>query len=223
MSSISESSAPGIVFRWPRVYDWLLQRIWGRGEGRYRDRVLKLAGVARSDRVLDVGCGTGTLAIAAQRLVGREGRVTGVDASPEMVTRARAKAVMKGLDVDFVEAPAQHLPFADGSFDAVLSTTVIHCLPEVARRQCFAEMARVLKPGGRLLLVDFGGSETAKHSLFGHLHFHRRFDLADERARVADAGLVQIDGGPLGFSDLYFILATNAGGVGLGGTKAGGL
>lgn len=199
---------PGIVFHWPRAYDFLLRLIWGRRESRYRERVLELAGLTRGEALLDVGCGTGTLALAARRLVGRDGYVAGVDASPDMLQRARAKCGSHS-DIEFVEAPAQNLPFADLSFDAVVSTTVVHCLPEAARTRCFREMARVLKPGGRLLIVDFGGSKD-RRSLFGHMGIHRRYSLADEIRRFADAGLVRISEGPVGFSDLYYILACPA-------------
>jgi hypothetical protein len=68
----------------------------------------------------------------------------------------------------------------------------------------------VLRPGGRLLLVDFGGSADSKHSLFGHFHAHRRFDLSGESDRMAGAGLVEIESGPTGFSDLHYILATKS-------------
>lgn len=204
--------APGIVFHWPRTYDLLLRLVWGRKESHYRTRVLELAGVTRGQAILDVGCGSGTLAIEASGLVGPAGRVSGVDASPEMIGRAKAKASKLGCVIDFEEATAQDLPFPDASFDAVLSTTVLHCLPEAQRARCFEEMARVLKVDGRLLLVDFGGSAPSKHSLFGHLHIHRRFELTNESARLGEAGLTELVGGPLGLFDLHYILATRCGG-----------
>jgi SAM-dependent methyltransferase len=122
-----------------------------------------------------------------------------------MIARALAKAEAVGLSVDFREAAAQALPFADGSFDMVLSTTVIHCLPEDARPLCFAEMARVLSPSGKVMLVDFGGS--SRQTLAGHAGIHGRFDLAEERDRIAAAGMTEVASGPVGFSDLQFILA----------------
>ena len=197
----------GKLFRWPRAYDWLLKLIWGKAEGQYRDRVLELVGIGQGQSLLDVGCGTGTLAIAARKQIGRQGGVAAVDASAEIIARARRKAEALGLQIAFTEAIAQDLPFPDASFDAAVSTTVIHCLPVSARHQSYAEIARVLKPGGQLLLVDFGGSAASKRSLFGHLQAHRRFDLLEERGRLAHAGLIEIDAGPLGFSDLHFILA----------------
>ncbi|HWJ38313.1 MAG TPA: class I SAM-dependent methyltransferase [Sphingomicrobium sp.] len=202
----------GIVFHWPRAYDLLLRIVWGRGEERYRSRVLDLAGLVRGNHVLDVGCGTGTLAISAKALVGSKGRVVGVDASKEMIARARVKAWKHRASIEFIEAPAQKLPLQSGAFDVVISTTVIHCLPEAQRRACYEEMARLLQPGGRLLLVDFGGSPEAKHSLFGHLHVHRRFDLSGEAAAIASAGLKAIAQGPIGFYDLHYLLAEKAGG-----------
>jgi ubiquinone/menaquinone biosynthesis C-methylase UbiE len=202
---MAKAKAPGIVFRWPRAYDWLLRLMWGSREKRYRERVLELAGIGPGQRVLDIGCGTGTQALAARELVGDRGQVCGIDASPEMVARARSKAEAMGLYGDFREAAAQALPFVDASFDVIISTTVIHCLPEDVRALCFAEMARVLKPDGKVLLVDFGGS--SRHTLAGHAGIHGRFDLTAERERIAAAGLVEIASGPVGLSDLQFILA----------------
>ena len=205
MISITHSGSPGVVFRWPKAYDWLLRLVWGRDEQNYRHSVLELATIGEGLSVLDIGGGTGTLAIAARTRVGPNGRVSAVDASSEMIERARAKSRAAGLTVEFVEATAQSLPFESESFDRVLSTTVIHCLPKDDRKRSFMEMARVLKPGGRLLLVDFGGS--AKSSFFGHLSAHSAFDLLRERSSVVQTGLVEVASGPLGFSDLHYILA----------------
>jgi len=200
--------SPGTIFHWPRTYDLLLRLVWGREEDRYRAHVLELAQIGPGQNLLDVGCGTGTLAIAAKRLAGPGGRVTGVDASADMLARARTKAARHGLDIAFVQATAQALPFAHASFDAVLCTTVLHCLPAAQRDGCLSEMARVLKPDGRLLLVDFGGSAASKKGLFGHMHAHRRFDLAEEISGLQEAGLSETARGPTGFTDLEYVLAT---------------
>lgn len=205
-----KSDERGIIFRWPRAYDLLLRLIWGRGEDLYRAQILQLAAIKSGKKLLDVGCGTGTLAIGAKEIVRGEGLVAGVDASPRMIARAKGKAARAGVDVDFVEGTAQALPFADRSFDVVMSTTVIHCLPEAQRGHCFAEMARVLKPEGRLLLVDFGGAPESKRGVLGHMQVHRRFQLADERPRLAEAGFAECASGTMGIIDLHYILAAKA-------------
>ncbi len=107
------------------------------------------------ESVLDVGCGTGTLAIAAARRVGLSGSVVGIDASPQMVVRARWKAATAGLKPAFQVAVVERLPFADNRFDLVLSTMMLHHLPRATRQECAGEISRVLKTGGRVLGVDF--------------------------------------------------------------------
>ncbi len=78
----------GLVFHWAFAYDLLLRILWRGLERIYREKVVQLAGIGTGESVLDVGCGTGTLAIAAKRRVGPTGKVIGIDASPEMIARA---------------------------------------------------------------------------------------------------------------------------------------
>jgi ubiquinone/menaquinone biosynthesis C-methylase UbiE len=98
----------------------------------YRDP-RDLAGLKSGDSVLDVGCGTGALAMAAKQRVGASGKVHGIDASPEMIARARKKANKRGSDVGFRTAVVEELPFPDETFDAVLSTLMLHHLPGARR------------------------------------------------------------------------------------------
>jgi ubiquinone/menaquinone biosynthesis C-methylase UbiE len=143
----------------PLRYDlmiWLASR--GR-EGAFRERQLDLARIAGGESVLDVGCGTGTLAIAAARRVGETGAVTGVDPSAELLARARKKAHRARVSVTLETAGGESLPFPDESFDVVLSSLVFHHLPHAALRSSALEARRVLKPGGRLLVVDIGGTQ----------------------------------------------------------------
>jgi ubiquinone/menaquinone biosynthesis C-methylase UbiE len=127
------------------------------GLGRsFRQRTVELAGIKPGDKVLDVGCGTGTLALIAKEAAGPDGDVHGIDAAPEMIEVANRNAQKAGLAVNFQPALIEDLPFAGDEFDVVLSSFMIHHLPDDLKQQGFAELYRVLKPGGKLLVVDFG-------------------------------------------------------------------
>ena len=204
-------SAPGTkgrVLHSAAGYDllaWLL--LLGR-ERAFRDRLVLLARLEPGQSVLDIGCGTGSLAIAAKRRVGPFGRMHGIDASPEMIARARKKASKAGLDVTFTNGVVEELPFPDAHFDAVLSTLMLHHLPRAAREQCLRETRRVLKPGGHVLAVDFGGVRGDRRSLIEHFHRHGRVDVHDIVKLLSEAGLEIIESGPVGVRDLNFVLAT---------------
>ena len=118
-------------------------------------RVLASAAIAGGEHVLDVGCGTGTLAVAAARAA-PDVRVTGLDADASILARARKKAAGAGLEIGFDEGRSTALPYAEASFDLVLSTLFFHHLPDEAKRQTAAELVRVLRPGGRLVVGDLG-------------------------------------------------------------------
>ena len=103
------------------------------------------------DRVLDVACGTGIVLRTAASHVGPDGTLTGVDINPDMVTVARQVAEREGIAAEFHEAPAETLPFADGSFDVVLCGLGLMYFTD--RPAALAEMRRVLADGGRLALT----------------------------------------------------------------------
>lgn len=120
-----------------------------------KQRVLTHAAITSDEQVLDVGCGTGTLAVAAARTAAGV-RVTGLDADASILARARKKAAAAGLEIRFDEGRSTALPYADASFDLVLSTLFFHHLPDDAKRTTATELARVLRPGGRLVVGDLG-------------------------------------------------------------------
>ena len=110
--------------------------------------IQRWAGAAPLD-ALDVGCGTGFLAL---QLAGLGHRAVGVDGAEAMLTVARAKASQAGLAIDFRLADAAELPFAPASFDLVIERHVLWTLPDPAA--ALADWARVLRPGGRLILIE---------------------------------------------------------------------
>jgi ubiquinone/menaquinone biosynthesis C-methylase UbiE len=204
----AELSTPGIVLHRALLYDacvWLASL--GR-ERTYREKALDLAGLRAGESVLDIGCGTGTLAIAAKRRVGPQGKVSGIDASPEMLRRARKKAEKTGAEVTFKNGIVEALPFPDRQFDAVLSTVMLHHLGRGARQKCAEEVQRVLKPGGRVLAVDFARPATGKKGFLDHFDHHGYVSLDDMIALFARAGLNITQKGPVGMGDLHFVIAS---------------
>ena len=113
----------------------------------------QLGRLSPGERVLDLGSGAGTDSLIAAQMVGEQGRVTGIDMTPEMLAKARAAAAEMGaVNVDFVESEAERLPFPDASFDVVISNGVIDLIPD--KDAVFAELSRVLVPGGRIQIAD---------------------------------------------------------------------
>ena len=105
------------------------------------------------ERVLDLGSGAGTDSLVAAQMVGEQGRVTGIDMTPEMLAKARAAATAMGVgNVEFLEGEAERLPFPDASFDVIVSNGVIDLIPD--KDAVFAELFRVLTPGGRIQIAD---------------------------------------------------------------------
>jgi demethylmenaquinone methyltransferase/2-methoxy-6-polyprenyl-1,4-benzoquinol methylase len=130
----------------------------------WRAAAVRLSGVARGQRVLDCATGTGDLALAFKRAVGPQGEVVGTDFCAEMLQSAPAKAKGAGLEVRFEVADALALPFDAGSFDVASIGFGIRNVDDPVR--CLREMARVVRPGGRVVVLEFGQPEGAFGVLF---------------------------------------------------------
>lgn len=117
------------------------------------------AEIAEGSRVLEIGCGTGNVTVGAKRShPGAD--IVGLDPDPRALARAQRKA--QGLTgIRFERGYSQQLPFADGAFDRVLSSMMLHHLDEETKTATAAEILRVLRPGGSLHIVDIGGHMTA--------------------------------------------------------------
>ena len=199
----------GIVLHSPVLYDFTVWLAFLGKEHSFREKVLELGRISSCESVLDVGCGTGTLAIAAKRRVGAPGTVHGLDASAEMLASAEKKARKASVEVVFKNGVAEALPFPDAQFNVVLSTVMLHHLPQKARLECANEIRRVLKPDGRVLVVDFEGFSDQKRTILSHFHRpHGHVRARDIVALLAGAGLKTIESGPIGIRDLQFVLAT---------------
>ncbi len=167
-----------------------------------------LSGLKPGDKVLDVGCGSGRLTIAAQTWVNPAGEAHGIDPSPEMIEVARRNAARAGQPVKFETGMVEALPFPDGSFDVVMSRLVLHHLPGDLKSRGLAEMRRVLKPGGLCLVIDF---EPPKSPLLRHLtrvilnHTMAQVDIREYMPLLTAAGFTEVETGPTGSRLLSYV------------------
>jgi SAM-dependent methyltransferase len=113
----------------------------------------ELGRLSPDERVLDLGCGAGTDTLVAAQMVGPRGHVVGIDMTPEMLGKARAAAEEMGVaNIELIEGEIEQLPLPDESVDVVISNGVIDLVPD--KDVVFAEIHRVLRPGGRIQLAD---------------------------------------------------------------------
>jgi ubiquinone/menaquinone biosynthesis C-methylase UbiE len=145
----------GRLIRWASYYDALVNGFTLGQVRRLRELTVQLAQIKPGDSVLDVGCGTGSVTIPAKIRAGKHGQVAGIDPAPEMIAVSRRKAIHNGLEIDFRVGVVEALPFSDASFDVVTSSLMIHHLPVDLQVRGLAEIYRVLKPGGSILIADF--------------------------------------------------------------------
>ena len=146
-----------------------------------RRELISCANIKPAQRVLDIGCGTGTLAVKLKRQH-ETVQVIGLDPDPKALWRARLKATGAGVSVQFDQGFADELPYERESFDRVLSSFMFHHLNKQEREKMLKEVLRVLKPGGSFHFVDFIVDDVS-HRFFDRLfrsHAHMK-DNSDER------------------------------------------
>lgn len=154
MGEPSERYIPAAGHDWLLpLYDPLLR--WCFREAAVKRALLDQAAIRPGQRVLDLGCGTGTLALEIQRAC-PGARVVGIDGDPKALARARRKAERAGARLELDRGFADALPYPDASFDRVVSSLVFHHLSRPTKERALAEILRVLAPGGSFHLLDFG-------------------------------------------------------------------
>jgi len=189
MSENQHAYIPALSFRFLTPFFDFIQKYIVR-DIRYKSLLIKQANIQPGHKVLDLGCGTGTLAMMA-KATQPEAEVTGLDADPEMLHMAIAKSAEQNIAVKFDVGFAHELPYPDASFDRVLSSIMIHHLKTPEKKKAAYEVFRVLKPGGELHIIDFGKPVTWYGKLLGQ--FLHGFEEANDNI---DGKLPQIFGAP---------------------------
>lgn len=198
----------GATLHWAAEYD-LFSNLMGMGaKGRNSRMVIELAGIRAGESVLDVCCGTGNLTLTAKSYAGPNGKVHGIDAAPEMIEAARKNAARARLEVAFDVGLAEQLAFPDASFEVVISRLAIHHLPGDLKHKAFAEMLRVLRPGGRLLIADF---TPPANPFLNHIFSAMvgsgmmQTDISKLPPMLESAGFAQVRSGPTASAFLGFV------------------
>ena len=189
MSKANEDYIPALSYRFLTPFYDFIQKYIVR-DVRYKTLLIEQANIQPGQRVLDLGCGTGTLAIMAKQAQ-PSADVSGLDADPDMLKVAKYKSGQLNVPVTFDVGFTNQLPYPDASFDRVLSSIMIHHLKTPDKWQTGKEVYRVLKPGGQLHILDFGKPYTLYGKILGP--FLHKFEEANDNI---DGKLPEIFGAP---------------------------
>lgn len=189
---------PALRFKWlTPLYDFFIGLTMP--ETKIKRKLIEYASIHRSSKVLDFGCGTGTLTMMVKEY--QPGvDVKGIDVDSQILNKAIEKAEQKGMDVFFIDYDGSNFPFPNNSRDNIISCLVFHHLETDKKRQILSECFRVLAKDGRLTIADFGRSNSLiQRMLFNTIRTLDGFKSTDANARgllpelIAEAGFTEVD------------------------------
>lgn len=197
MQEPKQQYIPALRFGWlTNFYDPLIR--WTVRESTFKRRLIQQARIQNGYRILDVGCGTGTLALLIKQLY-PDTEVTGLDGDARILETAHAKALKAGLQVTFDHGMSFNLPYPDGSFDRVVSSLLFHHLTRETKERTLREIFRVLRPGGELHVADWGKAQNPLMRLaFYSVQFLDGFETTQDNVNgllpefFENAGFVEI-------------------------------
>ena len=183
-------------------YDSYMQKVtFGRDE-LLRERTIQKSGIKEGDTILEVGSGTGTLSLAAKRKAGKSGSVYGIYIIPGMIEVSKQKAKNAGENINFALGSIAEIPHEDNKFDVVLCSFMIFHMSEQTRQKGISEIYRVLKPSGRLFVVDSGlpkgGFQRAIAKLIlGYMINH---DVDELEPLFTQSRIINVESGKIDFN-----------------------
>ncbi|MBC8507420.1 MAG: methyltransferase domain-containing protein [Anaerolineales bacterium] len=189
-------------------YDKFVQMLTLGKDKKTRLETISLAKIKPGEQVLEVGCGTGSLAIAAAQKVETKGAVFGIDPAPKMIEIAQRKTTKANLLVEYRVGVIEDLPYPDNSMDIVLSSLMMHHLPDHLKTIGLIEVNRVLKPGGRLAIVELDSSRFSLiNFVHGRITSENRFALELKQLMLSN-GFCEVEIKDMRYGSLTFLMGT---------------
>lgn len=197
MSKQSSAYIPALKYGWlTSFYDPVVR--WTTRESTFKRALLAQANVQPGEKILDLGCGTATLTIAI-KVACAEADVVGLDGDSKILEIAAQKAASAGVQIALDQGYSYKLPYADNSFDRVVSSLFFHHLTTADKRRTLAEIERVLMPGGELHIADWGKAQNiVMRSVFFLVQFLDGFETTTDNVRgrlpmlIEDAGFLDV-------------------------------